>query len=414
MAYLIFIARKQPVGFYELAYSVDLGRSYDCGIFVPDIFVSRKHCRFESTMDGWVISDLSSRNGVHFQGQPITRRLLQDGDVFELGTIAIRFNSGSLADQRDDKGQPLESSPAPFGNGAPVIELVDTLFAGGARPAEFIKTNRRRPPKARKRRLGIPAEIAAEPVSPYAEWTELDLEFQIEFKLIHAREALPEPQGEWDGDWTELDIEWQVEAAAAEAAKATPAGTSPAAAPSAALSPASLRAAVAAEVDADEQQERDEDSAANVADHLSNPLSSANRPDEIDLHPVKPSPAGAAAMRPRGGPSPADNWSAASRPGLVETDDAPEDEPQDNRKLRREVIDGVIVERSGRLQGALESIREFEVREFIASLFHHPIRAGIAALVLAVAFGGAVTWKATQPDYKRPRGLTDAQLRQSD
>src|SRR5689334_20197722 len=64
MAHIRFLAKKRAESVYQLTSDVVMGRSLDCDIFIPDIFVSRKHCRIEQTTQGWRITDTQSRNGV--------------------------------------------------------------------------------------------------------------------------------------------------------------------------------------------------------------------------------------------------------------------------------------------------------------------------------------------------------------
>jgi serine/threonine-protein kinase len=55
--------------------------------------VSRLHCRLHYAEDGWVVTDLDSRNGTWVDATKIDSRKLEDGDVFTLGKrIAVRFH----------------------------------------------------------------------------------------------------------------------------------------------------------------------------------------------------------------------------------------------------------------------------------------------------------------------------------
>jgi pSer/pThr/pTyr-binding forkhead associated (FHA) protein len=190
MAYITFIARKDLAASYALTRPTVLGRSLDCDIFVPDVFVSRKHCRFEQTDRGWMVEDTGSRNGMHFKGKRVKRRILHDGDVIELGTVAFLFQDAEL--------DPARSNPAPFGEGPPVIEMVDTLYAEGSRASQFLKKNRRTPSWLKPQ----PAPIDGD------DWTELDVELQIEAMTLYQPTVLPMPLGSLDDqEWTELDVE---------------------------------------------------------------------------------------------------------------------------------------------------------------------------------------------------------------
>ena len=176
MAFLTFIARDHRASF-QLIDDVTLGSSYDCDIFVPDVFVSRKHCRFEKKGQTWKIVDLASQNGIFFKGRRILQRELHHEDVVELGSVALIFSE-------DDMESPSSSTAMPYGKGSQITELIDTLYAGETRPSEYLKRN------GRKRRGGgkSPFELALEeadelPPMPVREeppeWTELDVEFQV-------------------------------------------------------------------------------------------------------------------------------------------------------------------------------------------------------------------------------------------
>ncbi len=192
MAHLSFIARKDHVASYRLVDSHILGRSLDCNIFIPDVFVSRQHCQFELSKSGWVVTDLDSRNGLFLHGRRIKRRVLHDGDLIELGTIALLFSEADI--------DPADSNPAPCGQGPSVIELVDTLCTGGHRAGAYLKRNRRQPSWLR------PVEA---PIDG-GEWTELDLELQIDAGTIYCRDHVIEMLAGGDWEETELDVEWSL------------------------------------------------------------------------------------------------------------------------------------------------------------------------------------------------------------
>lgn len=75
-----------------------IGRSQDSELWLPDDGVSRRHARFVPDANGrFVLEDLQSANGTFVQGERITRRLLQDGDLVQVGPTAVfRY---SIADE---------------------------------------------------------------------------------------------------------------------------------------------------------------------------------------------------------------------------------------------------------------------------------------------------------------------------
>jgi pSer/pThr/pTyr-binding forkhead associated (FHA) protein len=70
---------------WNLEDSLTVGREPSCEIVIPDRQVSRYHARFKVTSEGVMLEDLSSKNGTHYNGQPITEPvMLQDGDVIQV------------------------------------------------------------------------------------------------------------------------------------------------------------------------------------------------------------------------------------------------------------------------------------------------------------------------------------------
>lgn len=181
MAFITFIARNRDVASYRLTHAVTLGRSLDCDIYLPDAFVSRTHCRFVPDADGWLVEDLGSANGIYLAGRRISRRYLCDGDLLEVGTVGIAFDPADLPAGF--------SRPTPFGEGRPATELVDTIFTGDLRPAQFAKL-RQRVPAWKRRHAPLQhtsssqsTAVAPAPEREDGEWTELDMEIQLEIAI---------------------------------------------------------------------------------------------------------------------------------------------------------------------------------------------------------------------------------------
>ncbi len=217
MPYITFIRKRQEAAYHNILQNVVLGRSLHCDIILPDVFVSREHCRIELQEQGWVLVDLNSKNGIYFQGRPIRQRILEVGDVFEIGTIAIRFEGQNHPEL---EGQ---STNEPFGHGPELLELFDTVYAKEVRPALFAKPERRKAIAKRLARNTAPLDITWDDREEAAlEWTELDVELQIARTEIYTLPA-SQAQEARDGEWTELDIEFGVaDAATASAPTSAP------------------------------------------------------------------------------------------------------------------------------------------------------------------------------------------------
>jgi pSer/pThr/pTyr-binding forkhead associated (FHA) protein len=70
-----------------------IGRLSDCTVPVPDPQASRRHAEVRSEAEGYVLHDLGSLNGTTVNGQPVSQRLLEDGDVIGVGAATIRFEA---------------------------------------------------------------------------------------------------------------------------------------------------------------------------------------------------------------------------------------------------------------------------------------------------------------------------------
>lgn len=79
----------QRIAVSPLPFSI--GRSPERELVVPDPTVSRDHACIESTPEGYVVRDRGSTQGTLVNGEPITQRLLQTGDILQLGCSRMVF-----------------------------------------------------------------------------------------------------------------------------------------------------------------------------------------------------------------------------------------------------------------------------------------------------------------------------------
>jgi predicted component of type VI protein secretion system len=97
MAYItLHCADGRDLGRFPLDGALVIGRSPDCDVRVHDILASREHCGLEPEDGGWVLIDLSSRNGTTINGQRITRHKLADHENFIIGRTNISFHDEVL------------------------------------------------------------------------------------------------------------------------------------------------------------------------------------------------------------------------------------------------------------------------------------------------------------------------------
>lgn len=68
-----------------------VGRSSRCGLTIKDTALSREHCEFRKSGDGFVVADKGSRNGTLVNGKRITETPLHAGDKIAIGNVVIYF-----------------------------------------------------------------------------------------------------------------------------------------------------------------------------------------------------------------------------------------------------------------------------------------------------------------------------------
>ena len=95
-AYLTVIVNHQEAQRKPIASTITIGRHLDCDLWIEDPQLSRRHCQLEEALegDGWVITDLGSRNGTCVNAKKITERTpLNDRDVITIGKVHIKFHA---------------------------------------------------------------------------------------------------------------------------------------------------------------------------------------------------------------------------------------------------------------------------------------------------------------------------------
>jgi pSer/pThr/pTyr-binding forkhead associated (FHA) protein len=100
MAYLAVLQSGQLIARRELVGPMVIGRARESDVWVPDIRVSRRHCRIEPDGDEWVVVDLDSRNGTQVGGSSVRRHVLEEGDEVTVGDAVLRFSAGKIVSRR--------------------------------------------------------------------------------------------------------------------------------------------------------------------------------------------------------------------------------------------------------------------------------------------------------------------------
>lgn len=71
-----------------------IGRDEGCAVFIDADNVSRRHAQVQRQEETFLLKDLDSTNGTWVRDQKIDQHILQDGDVFRIGSAQIIFKQG--------------------------------------------------------------------------------------------------------------------------------------------------------------------------------------------------------------------------------------------------------------------------------------------------------------------------------
>jgi len=101
-AALLIVRRGPSLGSrFLLDHDVSVaGRHPNCEIFLDDVTVSRRHCEFTRSAQGFEMHDLGSLNGTFVQGERVDRAALEDGCEVLVGKFHLTF----YASRRDVVG----------------------------------------------------------------------------------------------------------------------------------------------------------------------------------------------------------------------------------------------------------------------------------------------------------------------
>ena len=76
---------------FALEGETTIGRSPDCGIFLDDVTVSRRHAVLRERDNGFFIEDQGSLNGTFVNRTRVESAQLDDGDELQIGKYRLTF-----------------------------------------------------------------------------------------------------------------------------------------------------------------------------------------------------------------------------------------------------------------------------------------------------------------------------------
>jgi transcriptional regulator with PAS, ATPase and Fis domain len=111
------------------AESPSCARGSTLTIGLPDRWMSARHARLVRKWDKWRVTDLGSRNGTFVNGERVDERVLEDGDVVEIGSASFVFRAS----------EPVLAAPDAEAKG-PLSSLRPRLVVAFAQLAELARS----------------------------------------------------------------------------------------------------------------------------------------------------------------------------------------------------------------------------------------------------------------------------------
>lgn len=92
---------------------INIGRGVDMDITLNNASISRHHAELRRLMDGALLRDAGSRNGVFVNGERVQEQLLSDGDTVALGELRFVFVQVRPARASQEVPTRAEEPPSP-------------------------------------------------------------------------------------------------------------------------------------------------------------------------------------------------------------------------------------------------------------------------------------------------------------
>jgi len=107
LAHLLLSRKGESIGEYELKPGRFLiGRTPENDMQIDSQFISRHHAQIITTQNSCIVEDLNSTNGMSHNGKRIRRRVLNDGDVIQMGEHELAY-----MDERNSRLRPEQARP---------------------------------------------------------------------------------------------------------------------------------------------------------------------------------------------------------------------------------------------------------------------------------------------------------------
>jgi pSer/pThr/pTyr-binding forkhead associated (FHA) protein len=93
-----------------------IGRTPDNDLQIDSKYISRHHAQIITSVHGSVVEDLNSTNGIYVRAKRVRRRMLNDGDVVQIGQHEVMYFDERLSRTRALPGD-IEDDAVPLAQG---------------------------------------------------------------------------------------------------------------------------------------------------------------------------------------------------------------------------------------------------------------------------------------------------------
>jgi hypothetical protein len=112
LAHLLLSRKGDSIGDFELKPGRFLiGRTPENDMQIDSQFISRHHAQIITTQNSCIVEDLNSTNGMSHNGKRIRRRVLNDGDVIQIGEHELAYMDERNSRQRPDQARHDDAVP---------------------------------------------------------------------------------------------------------------------------------------------------------------------------------------------------------------------------------------------------------------------------------------------------------------
>ncbi len=137
MSFLTLFHKDQFKGKYSIAEgeTLTIGRREDNDVVIDSLTVSGGHAKLDGLEQGYLLTDLRSKNGSYVNGVRAASHWLADGDVIELGDHSLKFtleddDAFSFAGGSMDQTMIYKTGSQEFADGMSVMRKRQAAMAG--------------------------------------------------------------------------------------------------------------------------------------------------------------------------------------------------------------------------------------------------------------------------------------------